>query len=75
MPDPSPQVLETMVQRVLDNQRGHGGKKFNEVISRLGRLERTAADLGSVQAGHSIRMDRLSERIERIETRLDLRDA
>lgn len=67
-----------MVQRVLDNQRDHSAK-FLEVPTRLSQVEWAIGALhrdGAMQAENTAilhaRIDRLSERIERIERRLDL---
>jgi phage shock protein A len=54
--------------------------KLGELVTRVGQLEVSLAglrtDVGHVHetsAGMSVRLDRLSERLERIERRLDLR--
>ena len=54
-------------------------RKLDEHTIRLGRIELAVARLASTQAQHEegyaeqgLRMDRLAERIERIEKRLDL---
>ena len=46
--------------------------RIDEVINRLGRVERLVADLHGQGAEHSVRMDRIAQLIERIERRLDL---
>lgn len=54
-------------------------RKLDEHTTRLGRIEVTLARLNGAlgqndegYAEHSVRMDRLSERLERIERRLEL---
>ena len=49
-------------------------QKFEEVITRLGRVEREVANLHGDFAGLSVRMDNLDRRVGRIERRLDLVD-
>jgi len=46
--------------------------KLDEVIVRLGRLEREVAGLHQDYAGSSVRLDHLDRRVERIEPRLGL---
>jgi len=46
-----------------------------EIKTRLGRLQTAIADLQVQGAGHSVRMDRMNWRLERVEKRLDLADA
>ena len=46
-----------------------------EFRGRLGRLERGVADVHVQLAEHSVRMDRMNDRLERIERRLDLSEA
>ena len=45
---------------------------LREHTSRLGRIERQTAEAGVVHAEQSLRIDRLAERIDRIEQRLEL---
>jgi chromosome segregation ATPase len=56
-------------------------RKLDEHTQRLGRIEITLARLASAQGQHeevfaeqSVRIDRLSERLDRIERRLELRE-
>lgn len=46
-----------------------------ELKGRVGRLERTVADLHVQNAEHSIRMDRIGGDVTQIRRRLDLADA
>jgi hypothetical protein len=66
--------LGQMVQRVLDNQR-EGREDLREVKTRIGRLEADVANLHVATAEQSVRLDRVIDRLERIERRLDLTDA
>ncbi len=57
-------------------------RKLDEHTQRLGRIEITLARLTSAQGQHeevyaeqSVRIDRLAERIDRIERRLELRES
>jgi hypothetical protein len=45
---------------------------LDEIIVRLGRLEREVAGLHSDYAGLSVRLDNLDRRVGRIERRLEL---
>lgn len=54
-------------------------RKLEEVITRIGHLElglaglrRDLAHADEISAGLSVRMDRMSDRIERVERRLEL---
>jgi archaellum component FlaC len=47
-------------------------RRFEEIILRLGRVEREIANLHTDFATLSLRLDRLDERVSRIERRLDL---
>ncbi len=59
------------IQASLDQLRD----QTREVITRMGCLETGVADVQVQLAGHSVRMDRMYTRLERIEKRLDLVDA
>jgi len=47
-------------------------EKLDEIIVRLGRLEREVAGLRGDYAGLSVRLDNLDRRVGRIEQRLEL---
>jgi predicted nuclease with TOPRIM domain len=47
-------------------------EKLDEIIVRLGRLEREVAGLHADYAGLSVRLDNLDRRVARIEHRLEL---
>ena len=49
-------------------------EKLDEIIVRLGRLEREVAGLHVDYAGLSVRLDNLDRRVGRIERRLELAD-
>lgn len=59
------------IQASLDQLRD----QTREVITRMGCLETGVADVQVQLAEHSVRMDRMYTRLERIEKRLDLVDA
>jgi hypothetical protein len=62
--------LDAKVDQVLQTQGDHG--------RRLTALEMAVGNLASTEMSHSntaMRMDQVSERIDRIERRLDLREA
>lgn len=65
-------VLE-MLRRMQSDLR-EVKETLREVVRRLGHLEQTVAQIPGIQAEHSVRVDRLAERVERIESRLDLRE-
>ncbi|MGH7048129.1 MAG: hypothetical protein ACREE2_17275 [Stellaceae bacterium] len=61
--------------RAIRSEQSAQREKLDEVIARLGRLEREVAGLHADYAGLSIRLDNLDRRVGRIEQRLDLADA
>jgi len=78
MVEPTLDLLQTMVQRVLDNQHRQA-EDTKEIMLRLSRIEeglaRTRRDIGSdaeTVAHVQARMDRLGDRLDRIERRLDI---
>jgi len=74
MPEPSSDLLMPMVQRVLDAQR-ESREDIREIKTRLGRLASDVASLHVFLAEQSVRLDRFSDRFERVERRLDIVDA
>jgi tetrahydromethanopterin S-methyltransferase subunit G len=73
MAEPSLELLQTMVQRVLDRQ----GDEFNEVKARLASLEPAVLSIRKVGDAHidanlQDQLDRVSTRVDRIERRLDI---
>jgi predicted nuclease with TOPRIM domain len=60
-------------QRIL-RELDQSHEKQDEVIVRLGRLEREVAGLHGDLAGLSVRVDNLDRRVGRIERRLELID-
>jgi hypothetical protein len=74
MPEASLDLLMQMVQRVLDAQR-ESREDIREIKTRLGRLESDVASLHVFLAEQSVRLDRFSDRFERVERRLDIADA
>lgn len=76
-PEETPLVYLRAIRNILDDHT----RKFDEVISRLGRVERETASLRSEIAnlhedwvGLSRRLDNFDRRLGRIEHRLDLVD-
>ena len=67
MAEPDLQLLQTMVQRVLDNQ-ADAKADLGEIKERLGLLEGPYASI-------SRRVDRLGGEVEQIKRRLDIVDA
>lgn len=80
MPDVSLEMLQAMVQRVLDGQKEQR-EDLREIKGRLTALElgqaaikRDIAASAESDARIQGQLDRLSDRVERIERRLDLVD-
>ena len=61
--------------RAIRAEQSAQGEKLDEIIDRLGRLEREVAGLHSDYAGLSVRLDNLDRRVGRIERRLELAEA
>ncbi len=59
--------IDVKLDQILDDN--------NEFRTRLGRLEKSVADVHVQLAEHSERLDRMHGRLERIERRLDLNEA
>ena len=74
MPEPSLELLIPMVDRVLDSQR-ETREDIRAVKTRLGRLESEVANLHGFLAEQSARLDRFSDRLERVERRLEIADS
>lgn len=60
-------------QRALDELRAVR-ESLRDLTRGVGRIEESVAHGGVAQAQEASRIDRLTERVERIETRLELRD-
>jgi len=73
MPEPSMERLMQMIHRVLDSQR-ETREDIREMKTRLGRLESEVANLHGFLAEQLIRLDRFSDRLERVERRLEIAD-
>ena len=74
MAEASLELLQAMIQRALDGiTRLEGGQ--NEIIQRVGHLERETANLHQAYAAQSIRLDNIGERLTRIERRIGLIEA
>lgn len=81
MVEPSFELIQAMLQKVLDGQREHSND-FREVKLRLGELQSSVAGLrrdqaldAEVSAHPQAQFDRLREEVDRIKRRLDLADA
>jgi hypothetical protein len=74
MPDVSLEMIQEMLRRVLDDLRDIRAV-LREHTEMLGRIEVSLGRVTLGQAEQWVRIDRLAERVERIERRLDLRDA
>ena len=61
--------------RAIRAEQSAQREKLDEIIDRLGRLEREVAGLHVDYAGLSVRLDNLDRRVGRIERRLELTDA
>lgn len=80
MAEPSVELLQIMVQRVLDRQAEHSDE-FKEVRQRLTSLERAVLSIRSDMVGeaHVIAMlqaqiDRTNARVDRLERRVEIAD-
>jgi hypothetical protein len=76
MADPSLELLQIMVQRMLDRQGEHFDE-FTEINARLASLERTVLSIRSdmvcranVRANLQDQIDRVGARLTRVERRL-----
>ena len=58
--------------RAIHAEQAAQREKLDEIIVRLGRLEREVAGLHADYAGLSVRLDNLDRRVGRIERRLEL---
>jgi hypothetical protein len=66
---------ESLVLEILKKIQGDiAGLKFDmvDVKHRISMIERNTADIAASYAGQSLRIDRLEERLDRIERRLEL---
>jgi len=67
-----PENLTLRYLRPMDEKLDRIGTKLDEVMRRVGSLERTVAYQGMQFAEISVRTDGFERRLERIERRLDL---
>ncbi len=74
MSEPSLELLQRMIQKVLENQQRHSDS-LSDITNRMTSLEVKVATLHGDFANQSIRIDRIETRLERIERRLDLVEA
>jgi hypothetical protein len=73
MSDEPADLILSMLRAICAEQAAQR-EKLDEIIIRLGRLEREVAGLHGDYAGLSVRMDNLDRRVGRIERRLELAD-
>lgn len=73
MAEPSLELLMQLIQRVLDSQR-ETREDIREIKARLGRLASDMASQHAYLAEQSIRLDRFSDRLERVGHRLEPRE-
>jgi predicted nuclease with TOPRIM domain len=73
MSDERTDLILNMLRAIRAEQAAQR-EKLDEIIVRLGRLEREVAGLHSDYAGLSVRLDNLDRRVGRIERRLELTD-
>jgi hypothetical protein len=60
--------------RAISAKQDEHDRKFDEVITRLGAIERDFAGMKMDFAGVQVRLDNIGRRLDRIERRLDLVD-
>jgi archaellum component FlaC len=81
MAEPSLELIQSMLQQVLDGQREHREDlrdiklRLTQVETGIGAMRRDIGGLTETVAHAQAQIDRLSERVGRIERRLDLTDA
>ena len=73
MSDARTDLIMNMLRAIHAGQAAQR-EKLDEIISRLGRLEREVAGLHGDYAGLSVRLGNLDRRVGRIEQRLELVD-
>jgi hypothetical protein len=66
-------LILNMLRAIRATQDEHG-RKLDEVITRLGSLERDFAVMKMDFAGMHLRPDNINRRLDRVERRLDLID-
>ena len=71
MTDERSDLILTLLRAIRAEQAAQR-EKLDEIISRLGRLEREVAGLHADYAALSVRLDNLDRRVGRIEARLEL---
>ena len=64
-------LILTLLRAICGEQAAQR-EKLDEIIGRLGRLEREVAGLHADYAALSVRLDNLDRRVGRIEARLEL---
>jgi predicted nuclease with TOPRIM domain len=74
MSDERADLIRNML-RAIGAEQAAQREKLDEIIIRLGRLEREVAGLHGDYAALSVRLDNLDRRVARIEHRLELVDS
>jgi archaellum component FlaC len=67
-------LILNMLRAIRAKQDEHD-RKFDEVITRLGTVERDFAGMKMDFAGMQVRLDDISRRLDRVERRLELTEA
>ena len=73
MSDDRADLMLRMLRAISAKEDEHD-HKFDQVITRLGALERAFAGMKMDFAGVQVRLDNIGRRLDRIERRLDLVD-
>jgi hypothetical protein len=73
MSDERADLILNMLRAIRSKQDEHD-RKFDEVITRLGALERDFAGMKVDFAGMQVRLDNIGRRLDRVERRLELVD-
>jgi archaellum component FlaC len=80
MVEPTLELLQAMVQKVLDNQHRQSTDihdirdRITHIEGEIGKVVRDRGDDMESRAHIHARVDRISERLDRIERRLELRE-
>ncbi|HWK45269.1 MAG TPA: hypothetical protein VNT30_11130 [Stellaceae bacterium] len=74
MSEPSLELIQSMLQRLLDGQRTLQ-EDVTDLKRRMTSLEQVVSLIHGDFAGQSARIDRIEDRLHRIERRLDLAPA
>jgi len=64
--------LILQILKNIQNEQANSRYSINSLLSRMGNVETELANLHGMLAEQSVRMDRFSDRVERIERRLEI---